>query len=162
MNYKKIEKAWDKYTEGWFGTIVYLFLGFLIAYGVNFALGVILGTDTPVVAVFSESMEPTFYKGDMLIVYGEKNVKVGDVVVFDVPDRQYPIIHRVYSMNNGLITTKGDNNAGPDSWQTKKDNVHGKAILKIPILGWVKIEFQDYVVPILDGIRSIFVTIIGF
>jgi signal peptidase I len=140
---RKIRKTWNKYTEGWFGTIIYLFLGFVIAYGVNITLGLILGTETPVVAVFSDSMVPTFYKGDMIIVYGEKDIKIGDVIVFDVPDKKYPIIHRIYKMNDGMITTKGDNNSGPDTWSLKKEDIYGKAILKIPILGWVKIKFVE-------------------
>ena len=148
---RELRKKWDKHTEGWFGIIVYLFLGFVIAYLVNITLGFILGTETPVVAVFSDSMIPTFYRGDMIIVYGANDIKVGDVIVFDVPKRDYPIIHRVHNMNNGIIKTKGDNNAGPDSWKNidgtkfelKKENVYGKAFLKIPILGWVKILFVE-------------------
>lgn len=140
-----IRKTWDRYTEGWFGTIVYLFLGFVIAYSVNLALGYVLQTSTPVVAVFSDSMVPTFYKGDMIVVYGDKDISVGDIIVFDVPDRQYPIIHRVISISDSVIRTKGDNNSGPDpeNWMTTKERIHGKAILKIPILGWVKIIFVE-------------------
>ena len=141
-----MRKIWDKYTEGWFGIIVYLFLGFVIAYAVNIALGFILGTETPVVAVFSDSMVPTFFRGDMMLVYGEKNLKVGDVVVFDSPDRKYPIIHRIHEMRDGGIVTKGDNNPSTDEsrWGVIPLNkIHGKAFLKIPILGWVKILFVE-------------------
>ena len=143
----KIRKAWDKYTEGWFGVLVYLFLGFVIAYGVNIILGITLRTETPVVAVFSNSMVPTFYRGDMIIVYGEENLKVGDVVVFDSPDKKYPIIHRVHEVKDGGIITKGDNVASTDEgrWGVISfDKIHGKAFLKIPILGWVKILFVEF------------------
>ncbi len=143
---REIRKKWDKYTEGWFGVIVYLFLGFIIAYGLNITLGIVLRTETPVVAVFSNSMVPTFYRGDMMIVFGDKNVKVGDVVVFDSPDRKYPIIHRVYEIKNNGIVTKGDNNPSTDEgrWGViSLDKIHGKAFLKIPILGWVKILFVE-------------------
>jgi len=141
---RKIRKKWDKYTEGWFGVVVYLFLGFVIAYGLNVALGIVLRTETPVVAVFTGSMIPTFYPGDMMIVYGDKNLKVGDVVVFDVPERQYPIIHRIHEIRDSGIITKGDNNPSTDeaNWGViSLDKIYGKAILKIPILGWVKILF---------------------
>jgi len=143
----KIRKAWDKYTEGWFGVLVYLFLGFVIAYGVNIILGITLRTETPVVAVFSNSMVPTFYRGDMIIVYGEKNLKVGDVVVFDSSDRKYPIIHRVYEIRDGGIVTKGDNNPSTDEarWGViSLDKIYGKAFLKIPVLGWVKMLFVEF------------------
>src|SRR3972149_10515253 len=131
-----LKKTWDKYTDGPAGSIIYLVLGFIIAFGFNAILGFALNSDTPVVAVFSESMVPTYYKGDMIIVQGENNVSVGDVIVFDVPDRAYPIIHRVYSIENNQIRTKGDNNAYVDPWVTTSDKIHGKAVLQIPFLGW--------------------------
>ena len=141
----KLKKKWDRYTEGWFGVLVYLVLGFVIAYVFNIFLSFFLNTQTPVVAVFSESMIPTFFKGDMIIVYGTNSLKLGDIIVFEVPDRRYPIIHRIISMENGFIRTKGDNNFSqdPESWKTKTDDVYGRALLKIPLLGWVKILFVD-------------------
>jgi len=196
MKYKEIKKKWDKYTEGWFGNIIYLFLGFVIAYSFNLFLGLILNTDTPVVAVFSCSMEHNTYSnwfcnlkanevcgknisdydptnfddywklcgswyssqniskerfnsfifsdglevGDMIIILNTENFNVGDIVIFSTDFRKYPIIHRVYSVNENVMT-KGDNNASPDSFD--KRNIHGKAILKIPLLGWVKILFTQ-------------------
>ncbi len=128
--------------------MIYLVLGFLIAFGVNAIMGLALSTSTPVVAVFSESMLPTFQKGDMIIVFGNDEIKVGDIIVFSVPDRQDPIIHRVYSITGSIIQTKGDNNQYVDPWQTTLQNVKGKAVLKIPSLGWVKILFTE-----ITGIR---------
>ena len=137
-----LKKTWNKYTEGWLGSIIYLVLGFVIAYLFNMGLGFAFNTDTPVVAVFSDSMVPTFFRGDMILVYGHDEINVGDIIVFDVPDRRYPIIHRVHDMNE-FITTKGDHNSNIDTWKTKKEDIHGKAILKIPLLGWVKILFVE-------------------
>jgi signal peptidase len=147
LDTRKIKKKWDQYTEGWFGVIVYLFLGFVIAYGVNSALGFVLNTKIPVVAVFSDSMDPIFYKGDMIIVYGEKNIKLGDIVVFDSPDNRYPIIHRVVQIKDSGIVSKGDNNPVSDEgrWGVIPfDKIYGKAFLKIPLLGWVKILFVEF------------------
>lgn len=142
---RELKQKWDKYTEGPFGIIIYLFLGFVIAYGTNIALGIVLNTNTPVVAVFSNSMVPTFYRGDMIIVYGDRDIKIGDIVVFDISDMSYPIIHRVYSVSDGSVLTKGDHNSSPGppapDGKVSLNNVHGKAILKIPLLGWVKILF---------------------
>lgn len=201
MKYKQMKKAWDKYTEGWTGTIIYLVLGFLIAYGLNIGLGYALGTETPVVAVFSCSMEHSsinnwychsspnqicgksiennpssideywnicgnWYEsnniskdvfksfifkdgltvGDMILVYGGNNANVGDIIIFDTNVRKYPIIHRIYKLNDdGTFLTKGDNNEYPDNWDPRlnKNNIHGKAVLKIPLLGWVKILFVE-------------------
>jgi len=139
-----LKKTWDKYTEGWLGSIIYLFLGFVIAYLVNVGLGYALDTDTPVVAVFSDSMVPTFYKGDMIVVYGGDDVSVDDIIVFDVPDRKYPIIHRINEITPDGIKTKGDHNNYADPWTINENNVHGKAVLKFPLLGWVKIIFVEF------------------
>ncbi|MFH0929488.1 MAG: signal peptidase I [Candidatus Aenigmatarchaeota archaeon] len=141
--WKKYKKKWDKFTDGWFGTIVYLFLGFAIAYMVNTGLGNLLNTNTPVVAVFSNSMVPTFYKGDMIIVQHVEEVAVGDIIVFSVKDRPYPIIHRVNEINADGIRTKGDNNLYVDPWIISQRDIYGRAILKFPLLGWVKIIFVD-------------------
>jgi len=142
----KIKKTWDKYTEGWFGSVIYLILGFVIAYLFNIGLGYALGTATPVVAVFSDSMIPTFYRGDMIVVYGDSEFYVDDIIVFDAPNKPYPIIHRIHSISEeGIITTKGDHNSYTDNWSPPltKDKVHGKAVLKVPLLGWVKIAFVE-------------------
>jgi len=42
--------------EGWVGTLIYIILGVVIAYLINFTLGLVLKTDLPVVAVVSRSM----------------------------------------------------------------------------------------------------------
>jgi signal peptidase I len=142
--WKKYKKTWDRYTEGWFGTIIYLFLGFAIAYAVNAGLGYALDSNTPVVAVFSQSMVPTFYKGDMIVVQGGNDISVGDIIVFEAPSRMYPIIHRVVEINSDGIKTKGDNNQYGDPWTISKSDIYGKAILKFPLLGWVKILFVEF------------------
>jgi signal peptidase len=135
----ELKRRWDHYTEGPAGTAIYIILGFMIALVVNEALKPALATDTPVVAVFSESMLPTFYKGDMIIVQGEPNYNVGDIVVYDSPVYKYPIIHRVIEIKPDGLVTKGDNNRAPDPWVTPESSVHGKALLRIPLLGWVKV-----------------------
>lgn len=137
----RMKKRWDRLTGGWAGTFIYITLGFAIAYGINAALGIAFNTATPVVAVFSDSMVPTLLRGDMVFVYGDRDVAVGDIIVFDVPGYRYPIIHRVHSISDGLIRTKGDHNQYVDSWTTTAAIIHGKAGLRVPLLGWVKIGF---------------------
>ena len=143
---KKIRKTWDKYTQGWLGSIIYLILGFVIAFLLNTVLGFALNTSTPVVAVFSESMEPTYYKGDMIIVQDTGDYSIGDIIVYDVSERRFPIIHRIITINpDGTYETKGDNNTGQLQFEHNidQDRIHGRSILRIPLLGWVKIIFTE-------------------
>ncbi len=82
-----------------------------------------------------------FNKGDIVFLYGTKNPKVGDVIVFQ-GSMKYPIIHRIVNINeDGTFQTKGDNN--PDSRQdemsTPIENVYGKSYFRLPWFGWVKI-----------------------
>ena len=49
-----------------------------------------------VVVVLSGSMEPGFYRGDILfLTMGTKPVRTGDIVVFNLDGREIPIVHRV-------------------------------------------------------------------
>jgi len=126
-------------------TVLYIVIGFVIAYAFNMGLGLALSTETPVVSVFSESMVPTLQKGDLIVVKGSESFEVGDIIVFDVSQYGYPIIHRIIDIDSGEISTKGDHNSVKDPWKIKEENIHGKAILKVPILGWVKIVFTDII-----------------
>ena len=95
-----------------------------------------------------------FNKGDIMILVGEeaKDINKGDVIVFEANTKN-PVIHRVVktSENNAkyYFQTKGDNN--PDSYEqlgeTKisEDKLIGKAVFRIPWLGWVKIIFAEII-----------------
>ena len=50
--------------------------------------------------VLSGSMEPAFYRGDILFLYmGAKPIRAGEVVVFDINGRDIPIVHRVIKVH---------------------------------------------------------------
>jgi len=140
----KLKQKWDKLTKGWFGTVIYVFLGFIFAYAIIYGLGVALNTSTPVVAVFSESMVPVLNKGDMIFVHNNGEFEVGDIVVYETSQAPYPIIHRIIEVDDNTISTKGDANPVADPWNpTPISDVHGKASIKLPLLGWVKILFTQ-------------------
>jgi signal peptidase len=90
---------------------------------------VILGLKlvSPVVVV-SDSMEPEFKRGDMIIVQSIFLIPdVGDIITFSVRNRNYDISHRVINIRNGAIITKGDNNPIKDDYDTKQENIKAKA-----------------------------------
>lgn len=142
MKFNGIKKSWRRLTDGWFGNIVYIVLGFIIAYSINIGLGIALDTRTPVVDVVSCSMYPFYDRGDMLLVAGDKTPQEGEVIVYDAPAFNYPIIHRVIKVNDdGTYQTRGDNNGGQFDFEksVQGSQIKGKAVLKVPYLGWVKL-----------------------
>jgi len=54
------------------------------------------GSRSPIVVVISESREPAFSRGDLLLLsLGVESFKVGDIVVFTVDGKKTPVVHRV-------------------------------------------------------------------
>jgi signal peptidase I len=50
---------------------------------------------------FSGSMEPAFYRGDLLFLgMPDEPVRVGDICVFKIPGRDVPIVHRVIKLHD--------------------------------------------------------------
>ncbi|MEK6951822.1 MAG: signal peptidase I [Nanoarchaeota archaeon] len=84
-----------------------------------------------------------FNKGDIMILFGSKNIKVGDVIVYTGVNT-YPIIHRVVKINDdSSFVMKGDHNSDKDP--SLVSSSVGKAVIRIPLLGYIKILFMDYI-----------------
>ena len=81
------------------------------------------------VAVVSNSMYPTFERGDMVLVQSlVVDPEPGDIIMFNKPDINYPVTHRVLKIIDGRIYTGGDA-SGPDRLPISKKDVIGEAIL---------------------------------
>lgn len=142
MKFGDIKKSWDSLTDGWFGNVVYIVLGFIIAYSINIGLGFALDTQTPVVDVVSCSMFPFYNRGDMLLIAGDKTPQIGDIIIYDVAGYNYPIIHRIIKINeDGTYQTQGDRNNGqlPFEKSIQSSQIKGKALFKMPYIGWIKL-----------------------
>lgn len=60
------------------------------------SLSVITASPSPIVVVLSGSMEPAFQRGDLLLLWNRSpRAEVGEVVVYNVPGKEVPIVHRV-------------------------------------------------------------------
>ncbi|KRY40343.1 Signal peptidase complex catalytic subunit SEC11C [Trichinella spiralis] len=121
------------------------------------SLIVLTGSESPVVVVLSGSMEPAFYRGDLLFLTNTDDpIHAGDVTVFKIEGREIPIVHRVLKVHqdaNGevLFLTKGDNNAvddrglyAPGQFWLKRKDVIGRAKGCVPYVGIVTILMNDY------------------
>lgn len=96
------------------------------------------------------SFKNGFNKGDIIFLKGYKpeDINIGDVIVFQSSFKKEPIIHRVVKkwQDNGYVfETKGDHNfdKGVYDKNIKEKNIIGKALFKIPYLGWIKIGFVE-------------------
>ncbi|KAL1406241.1 Signal peptidase complex catalytic subunit [Vanrija albida] len=121
------------------------------------ALCLVTNSESPIVVVLSGSMEPAFYRGDILFLTNPADTPyvVGDITVYKVPGQGIPIVHRVHAThesNNGtqLLLTKGDANPdndiplyeGPEWLEAKQ--VVGKVRGFLPYVGYVTIAMNDY------------------
>ena len=99
-----------------------------------------------------------FKKGDIIIVWGRFEPKVGDIIIFQVnPESSspHPVIHRIVKIENGIIETKGDHNKeqltknnnpfNTDETNIRQSQIVGKAIIKVPYLGWPKIWLTEFI-----------------
>jgi len=171
-------------TVFWLVNLVLAFV--LVKFIIYPGIGLLFGTDFPIVAVVSGSMEHDirdfatwwqyhrqwyedrgftaeqfaefpfyrgFNKGDIMVLVGVSGSKVrlGNVLVYESRGMApHPIIHRVVAIRqdddgNYYFTTKGDNNAQQDSVEVNEFMIKntGKAVLRLPYLGWVKIAFVN-------------------
>ncbi|XP_061992502.1 uncharacterized protein LOC133710448 [Rosa rugosa] len=115
------------------------------------------GSESPVVVVLSESMEPGFARGDILFLHMSKDpIRAGEIVVFNVDGRPIPIVHRVIKVHErrdtgeDYVLTKGDNNSDDDRilyapgqrW-LQKHHIMGRAAGFLPYVGWVTIIMTE-------------------
>ena len=109
--------------------------------------------------VVSGSMEPAFYRGDIVLVekanflgineFNPEDVQVGDVVVYDAAWFDQPVIHRIINITdiNGttMYVIKGDNNNRPDPYYVRADQIQERVVtladnlFVIPKIGYLSL-----------------------
>ena len=109
--------------------------------------------------VVSGSMEPAFYRGDIVLIekadffgiheFNVDDVEVGDVVVYDAKWFNQPVIHRIINITDINGTTmymiKGDNNNAPDPYYVTKEQIQSKVVtfgdnlVVIPKVGYLSL-----------------------
>jgi signal peptidase I len=91
-----------------------------------------------------------FNKGDIMVLRGPEELAIGDILVFWADGKAEPIIHRIVRVRqladgSKVYTTKGDHNCGSAGFEQSitSQRMVGKALLRIPYLGWIKIGFVE-------------------
>jgi signal peptidase len=96
-----------------------------------------LGGCTTLTIVSGESMEPTYYTGD-LVVSRCGPVDVGDVIVYSPPGIDGArVIHRIVDGTADGWIVQGDNNSFLDPWTPTQENIYGSAVVHLPQVGKV-------------------------
>ena len=100
--------------------------------------------------ITTNSMSPKLKDGDILIIKKEKeeNLKIGDIITFQ--KNGINITHRITKIEEEqgkkIYTTKGDNNTVEDSEKVKYEEIKGKELIKIPLLGKFIKSLQNQIV----------------
>jgi len=109
--------------------------------------------------VVSGSMEPVFYRGDIVIVektnfigiseFDPNDAQVGDIVVYNAKWYPNPVIHRIINVTevNGTeyFVIKGDNNDAPDPYYVEPSQITERVVkigdypFIIPKIGYITI-----------------------
>uniref|UniRef100_A0A7S2UZN9 Signal peptidase complex catalytic subunit SEC11 n=1 Tax=Fibrocapsa japonica TaxID=94617 RepID=A0A7S2UZN9_9STRA len=136
------------------------------------SLMVVTKSESPVVVVLSGSMEPAFQRGDILFLNNHADpLRVGEVVVFKIKDRDIPIVHRIMKVHEKPdgrveVLTKGDNNRvddrglySPGQLWLEREDILGRARGTLRYVGMVTIILNDYPLLkyVLVGIMGLFV-----
>lgn len=125
--------------------VVLIILGLLL--GVNVYLinaKNVVGNQLPMpfgigaAVVQSGSMEPTYYKGDLLFVKAKSAYAVGDVVVYQSGGML--IVHRIIAIDGETVITQGDANNVSDK-PFSEEYIKGCVVGRIPGMGYV-IDFM--------------------
>lgn len=104
--------------------------------------------------IVSPSMVPTINVEDGIIIQRIKpeHIKQGDIISFLATESYYRgkvITHRVIGIEKSsdgklLFRTKGDHNNVADSFLVNEENVYGKVIFRIPMLGYIRQFLSTY------------------
>jgi len=95
-------------------------------------------------------MNPILWPGDFLqvIPYGDRPIRVGDVVVYRPSDRDYNVVHRVVSVEPEGSRTRGYNNSGIEPWLLRAEDIIGRV---------VSTQRRERELPIIDGTRGLLI-----
>jgi signal peptidase I len=90
--------------------------------------------------VTSGSMRPAVSPGDMAITQAVpiSSLRVGDAIVFFPPNSAQAVLHRITSLDNGAIRTRGDANSVDDPWQVTLTGATAyRMVAVVPFLAWL-------------------------
>ena len=119
--------------------VLEILLAFIVAWVFYQGLAFAAGTPMPIVSVVSESMEPVLHRGDLVFVIAPRDLQVNDVVIYQREGSAFTIIHRIIEKKEDGYIIKGDNNPRPDSGTIAQNQINGKVLFAVPLLGYPRL-----------------------
>ena len=122
------------------GVISSIIVGIIVAIAVG--LLIMKFTGGGVYTIISGSMEPKYHVGSMIYVKpaAKDEIKVGDAVTFAVSDK-LTVTHRIAEIQQDAdgtkYITKGDANDTRDASPVIYENIIGKPVFSIPLVGYI-------------------------
>lgn len=104
-------------------------------------LAIVIGTGVlQARIVLSDSMEPLFFKSDLVVGASWIEPAPGDIAIYQERDIngkiQQDVVHRIVTISQaGEFLFKGDNNQSPDALMVARSDVKSVIFLKIPSIG---------------------------
>lgn len=120
-------------------------------------------TDTKVYAVATPSMKEELFEGDMVFVRTAGEYLEGDIITANLPSGG-TFTHRIISVDNEkkLVYTMGDNNPQPDPLPTAFDDIVGKVVFSVPMLGNLALKFEPVTVMVTLAVVLVALMVIRF
>ncbi len=107
--------------------------------------------------VSSGSMKPYLKINDYILVKKINDYEVNDVITYQIDDTY--ITHRIVSIEEDIITTRGDANNKEDD-PIRKDNIIGKVVIKFVTLSFILSLFSSPIMWILILIIGVVITML--
>ena len=96
---------------------------------------VALGGSTTYVVTDGISMQPRFHAGDLVLVRGQSNYRVGQIVAYNSKAFHTIVLHRIIARDGSRYVFKGDNNNFIDFEHPAKSQLIGALWMHIPGAG---------------------------
>jgi len=120
-----------------------------------YGLQMVSGSPQAMSAVMSESMEPTLYRGDLILAHNRtEKLTIGDIVLFGANEGQ-TVVHRIIRWSDKTVgrcyLTQGDANTVDDRWLyatgvecLTREQIMGKVVFRIPFVGFPSVWKGEY------------------
>jgi signal peptidase I len=93
----------------------------------------VLSGQVSYVVTYGVSMNPVYYRGDLVLVWREDSYQVGQIVAYHGTKPGQKVLHRIIGGDAGSgFVFKGDNNESIDPAQPTADRLIGRAFLHVP------------------------------